>query len=250
MAHKGLIGLLLSPFTSPRIICLQSDPLASALRLQPSAFGPHPSTLNLRPSTSGILPILFDWDTVVVEEKLQLQRRLTCWNFWPTNHLPSVRSFAFGPPPLAISLRPSPSAFGPHPSTLNLRPSTSGILPILFDWDTFVVEEKLQLQRRLTCWNFKPTDHLPSVRSSAFGPPPLAISLRPSSFDTQPSAISLQHSSYFVSLGYRCSGGEITSSVDIELLEFLSASNDIELGVLDDGELANLLTDSNDEQNE
>ncbi|CAL2268721.1 unnamed protein product [Prunus armeniaca] len=82
MAHKGLIGLLLSPFTSPRIICLQSDPLASALRLQPSAFGPHPSTLNLRPSTSGILPILFDWDTVVVEEKLQLQRRLTCWNFW------------------------------------------------------------------------------------------------------------------------------------------------------------------------
>ncbi|CAL2268720.1 unnamed protein product [Prunus armeniaca] len=66
-----------------------------------------------------------------------------------------IRSFAFGPPPLAISLRPSPSAFGPHPSTLNLRPSTSGILPILFDWDTFVVEEKLQLQRRLTCWNFK-----------------------------------------------------------------------------------------------
>ncbi|CAL2268716.1 unnamed protein product [Prunus armeniaca] len=55
MAHKGLISLLLSPFTSPRIICLQSDPLPSALRLQPSAFGHHhqPSALILRPSAFG-----------------------------------------------------------------------------------------------------------------------------------------------------------------------------------------------------
>ncbi|CAL8166307.1 unnamed protein product [Prunus armeniaca] len=58
MAHKSLMGLLLSPFTSPRIICLQPDPQPSALHLQPSAFGHQPSTLSLRPSASGILPPL------------------------------------------------------------------------------------------------------------------------------------------------------------------------------------------------
>lgn len=43
--------------------------------------------------------------------------------------------------------------------------------------------------------------------------------------------------------------GEETDSVseEIDLLEFLGASNDIELGVLDDGELADSLTNSDDE---
>ncbi|CAL2268719.1 unnamed protein product [Prunus armeniaca] len=149
-----------------------------------------------------------------------------------------TRSSAFGPPPSAFSLGPSATSILP-PHRQNTKRGDS---PLLIKEDSSPSRNERPI--------YKPTDHLPSVRSSAFGPPPLAISLRPSSFDTQPSAISLQHSSYFVSLGYRCSGGEITSSVDIELLEFLSASNDIELGVLDDGELANLLTDSNDEQNE
>ncbi|CAL2228377.1 unnamed protein product [Prunus armeniaca] len=58
MAHKGLIGLLLSSFTSPRIICLRPDPQPSALRLRPSAFGPQPSALSLRPSAFDILPPL------------------------------------------------------------------------------------------------------------------------------------------------------------------------------------------------
>ncbi|CAL8165947.1 unnamed protein product [Prunus armeniaca] len=61
MAHKSLMGLLLSPFTSSRIICLQSDPLPSALRFQPSAFGhhPQPSALILRLSAFGHQPPAF-----------------------------------------------------------------------------------------------------------------------------------------------------------------------------------------------
>ncbi|CAB4315395.1 unnamed protein product [Prunus armeniaca] len=45
--------------------------------------------------------------------------------------------------------------------------------------------------------------------------------------------------------------GEETDSVseEIDLLEFLGVSNDTEVGVLD-GELADSLTDSDDEQNE
>ncbi|CAL2243108.1 unnamed protein product [Prunus armeniaca] len=58
MAHKGLMGLLISPFTSPQIICLQLDPQPSALRLWPSAFGHQPSVFSRRPSASGILPLL------------------------------------------------------------------------------------------------------------------------------------------------------------------------------------------------
>ncbi|CAL9012550.1 unnamed protein product, partial [Prunus brigantina] len=44
MAHKGLMGLPLSPFTSSWIIGLQS-----AFGLQPSAFGPQPSAFSLQP---------------------------------------------------------------------------------------------------------------------------------------------------------------------------------------------------------
>ncbi|CAL8081665.1 unnamed protein product [Prunus armeniaca] len=46
------MGLLLSPFTSPRIICPQPDPQPSTLRLRPSAFGPQPSAISLRHSSS------------------------------------------------------------------------------------------------------------------------------------------------------------------------------------------------------
>ncbi|CAL2268717.1 unnamed protein product [Prunus armeniaca] len=59
MAHKGLMSLLLSSFTSSQIICLQPDLLSSALSLRPSAFGPPPSAISLRPSALGHQPPAF-----------------------------------------------------------------------------------------------------------------------------------------------------------------------------------------------
>ncbi|CAL8992739.1 unnamed protein product [Prunus brigantina] len=65
MAHKGLMGLPLSPFTSSRIIGLQPalQPSAFGIGLQPlqpsaSAFGPQPSAFSLQPMCNRVLTFI------------------------------------------------------------------------------------------------------------------------------------------------------------------------------------------------
>ncbi|KAL6270066.1 hypothetical protein ACE6H2_026977 [Prunus campanulata] len=56
------MGLPMNPFTSPRIIGLQSDPQPSAISLRPSApsaFNHQPSTICLRPSAFGFCLLIF-----------------------------------------------------------------------------------------------------------------------------------------------------------------------------------------------
>ncbi|CAL2259875.1 unnamed protein product [Prunus armeniaca] len=85
MAHKGLMGLPLSPFTSSRIIGLQPALQPSAFDLQPSVFSLQPSAfgISLRPSALGLQPSTFSLCAIGCSPTSSYSSSLSWSNYYP-----------------------------------------------------------------------------------------------------------------------------------------------------------------------